>query len=125
MTATASSVDEGAPVMGSGNYLADRGYADPDEARFKFLMSNEFALIVEQRGWTEANAAEVTGLAQPDVSRIVNGNVKDYSVWRLMKALASLGKNVRVEFSQSDSDVGQILTNFVEPEIKSGPATAI
>ena len=122
MTATASSVDEGAPVMGSGDYLADRGYADPDEARFKFLMSNEFALIVEQRGWSEAKAAEVTGLAQPDVSRIVNGNVKDYSVWRLMKALTSLGKNVLVQFPNAQSSVGQVVTNFVEPKSESDPS---
>src|SRR5271154_1800462 len=78
-------------VVGSGNYLADRGYADPEETRLKFLMCNQIAVIADQRGWTQSKVAEVTGLAQSDVSRIVNGNVKDYSVWRLMRALNNLG----------------------------------
>jgi hypothetical protein len=38
------------PVRGSGSYLADRGYADTEEAKLKFLMANEIAVVVEARG---------------------------------------------------------------------------
>lgn len=109
-------------VVGSGNYLADRGYADPEETRLKFLMCNQIAVIADQRGWTQSKVAEVTGLAQSDVSRIVNGNVKDYSVWRLMRALNNLGQNILVEFSDAGAEVGQVFTSLIEPEVDSCPA---
>jgi predicted XRE-type DNA-binding protein len=108
---------ENKPVVGgSGNFLGDRGYADPDETRLKFLMSNEIAVIAERREMTQSKLAELAGLAQADVSRIVNGNVKDFSVWRLMRVLNSLGKDIRVEFSDSDGNRGQLITKILERE---------
>jgi len=120
---TAAKPDEfehDSPVVGSGNFLADRGYADPDETRVKYLMCNEIAVMADRMGLTQAKVAELAGIAQPDVSRIVNGNVKDYSVWRLMRILNSLGKDVMLEFSDSEHGRGQVFTNFIEPEQEAG-----
>ena len=108
----AKSSGSDAPVEGGGNFLADRGHADPEETRLKFLMCNEIAVIIDRRGMTQAEAAEAAGLAQSDVSRIVNGNVKDYSVWRLMRVLNSLGKDVLVEFSDAKSERGKVSLDF-------------
>jgi predicted XRE-type DNA-binding protein len=102
--------DEGSePIRGSGNYLSDRGYADPDEAKLKFLMANEVALIAEARGLSQAKVAELTGLAQPDVSRIVNGVVRDYSVMRLMRVLNCLGKDIHIGWSDAAHGRGMIV----------------
>ena len=38
------------PIIGSGDFLKDRGYLDPDEMRLKFALANEIALIIEERG---------------------------------------------------------------------------
>ncbi len=103
-------------MVGSGNFLADRGYADPEETRVKFLMCNQIAVIADDRDWTHAKVAEVTGLAQSDVARIVNGNVEDFSVWRLLRALNSLGQNVLIEISDAGANAGQVFASFVEPE---------
>jgi len=35
------------PIVGSGDFLKDRGYLDPDEVRLKFALANEIALIIE------------------------------------------------------------------------------
>jgi predicted XRE-type DNA-binding protein len=95
-------------VVGSGNYLKDRGYADPAETRAKFFMANQIAVAVEEMGLSQAAAAEMTGLKQPDVSRIVNGNVKEYSVWRLMTTLKALGHEIAIEVHRVDRSGGHI-----------------
>ena len=96
------------PRVGSGNFLADQGYQDPEEARIKFLIANEIALAIEDLRLTQVAAAEKTGLRQPDISRIVNGNVADYSVWRLIKVLSSLGKDISIEIRSSVKARGDI-----------------
>lgn len=102
------------PVMGSGNFLADRGYADPEEARIKFLLANRVALLLENRGLTQAKAAEMAGLAQVDVSRIVNGLVKDYSVFRLMRVLMALGQDIHLGWADAPAGEGLIVAGAYE-----------
>lgn len=98
--------------LGSGNYLKDREYADPAEMRVKFLLSNEIALVIEDRSLSQKAAAELTGMKQPDISRITNGNVSEYSVWRLMRTLALLGKDIVIDIQQSSQQQGNINTNI-------------
>jgi predicted XRE-type DNA-binding protein len=95
-------------VVSSGNYLKDRGYADPAETRAKLFLANQIAVAVEEMGLSQAAAAEMTGLKQPDVSRIVNGNVKEYSVWRLMTTLKALGYDIAIEVERLGQDDGHI-----------------
>lgn len=85
-----------APVLGSGDFLLDRGYADPDEMRVKFHLANRIALLVEDQGLRQADVCDRTGLKQPDVSRIVNGAVSGFSVWRLLLVLKGLGQTVTI-----------------------------
>jgi predicted XRE-type DNA-binding protein len=102
----------GPTKLGSGNYLKDRGYSDPAEMRVKFLLSNEIALAIEDKVLSQKAAAELTNLKQPDISRIVNGNVGDYSVWRLMRALSLLGRDIVIDIHQSSQARGDINTNI-------------
>ncbi len=95
-------------VRGSGDFLKDMGYADPDEMRVKFVIANAIALAIEDRALTQGEAAKLTGLVRSDVARIVNGVVKDYPSFRLMQALAALGKDVLIEIRGSASKEGAI-----------------
>jgi predicted XRE-type DNA-binding protein len=105
------------PVHGSGDFLKDMGYEDPEEMRVKFALANTIALAIEDRDLTQADAARVVGLAQPDVSRIVNGIVKDYSVFRLMRVLTALGKDISIGVTDSAADRGVIVTAEPEPDL--------
>ena len=96
------------PIVGSGDFLKDRGYLDPDEMRLKFALANEIALIIEERGLNQTEAARTAELSQSDVSRIVNGIVKDYSVYRLMRVVTKLGKNVSIDFTDAKAEQGGI-----------------
>ncbi|CAN7218396.1 helix-turn-helix domain-containing protein [Pararhizobium sp. LjRoot238] len=107
----------GTAKLGSGNYLKDRGYADPAEMRVKFLLSNEIALAIEDKALSQKAAAELTCLKQPDISRIANGNVGDYSVWRLMRTLSLLGKDIVIDIHQSSQQQGDINTKIAPAKL--------
>ena len=109
-------------VRGSGDFLKDMGYENPDEMRIKFALANNIALAIEDRGLRQADAAKLTGLAQSDVSRIVNGIVKDIAVFRLMTTLAALGKDISIGIRDAASERGTSLTMAQEPE--PAPASA-
>lgn len=102
------------PVIGSGDFLADRGYADPRGMRLKILMANKIGHILEERHLTQRQAAELTGLAQADISRISNRLVKDYSLERLMRALTALGYDVSVNWSASGQEHGNLHVGCAE-----------
>lgn len=82
---------------------------DQDEMRLKSGLANRFALLVEQLGLTQSEVARRTGLAQSDVSRIVNGSVKNYSVWRLMTALTALGQTVTIAVEPAGQERGAVI----------------
>ena len=98
-----------APVVGSGNFLADRGYADPAEVRIKFRLANQIALLMEDHALRQADVCKLTGLKQPDVSKIVNGNVAGFSVWRLLQALKSLGQRVTISVEAPEDEAVRTL----------------
>jgi predicted XRE-type DNA-binding protein len=50
-------------------------------------------------------------LAQPDISRIVNGTVKEFTMDRLFRALTSLGNDVDIDVSKSKNDRGHLVVH--------------
>ncbi|MFC7334809.1 XRE family transcriptional regulator [Rhodocista pekingensis] len=82
---------DGVVTAGSDSFLADRGHRNPAEHRAKVLLADDFRRLMQAQGLTQAEAAMQAGLAQTDISRIVRGLVRGYSVWKLAKALNDLG----------------------------------
>jgi predicted XRE-type DNA-binding protein len=93
-----------APVIGSGDFLRGRGYADADEMRVKFYLANRIALLIEDQNLRQADVCDRTGLKQPDVSKIVNGTVSGFSVWRLLLVLKGLGQKVTISVQAPDHE---------------------
>lgn len=91
------------PVRGSGNFLEDRGYPDPTEIRIKFDLVNVMRAMVEAKSLRQIDVVDLVrryapwaGVGQPDISRILRGNVKGYSESRLIVILAALGNDVSI-----------------------------
>ena len=91
------------PVRGSGNFLKDRGYSDPTETRIKFDLVNLIRIIVESKKLRQIDVVALVdryapgaSISQPDISRILRGNVNGYSESRLIVILAALGNNVPI-----------------------------
>jgi predicted XRE-type DNA-binding protein len=55
--------------MGSGNIFADFGLKNANE----LLLKAEIAWLTKQKKLTRANAAALTGTAQPDLSNLLRG----------------------------------------------------
>lgn len=81
---------------GSGNVFADLGRPDADIVLLKAELVTRIDAIIRRRRLTQARAAELLGLSQPDVSRLMRGNFRDYSVDRLLRLLTALGQDVEI-----------------------------
>ena len=81
---------------GSGNVFADLGHPDAETHLLKAELVTRIDKIIRQRGLKQAEAAKLLGLSQPDVSRLLRGNFREYSVERLLRLLTALGRNVEI-----------------------------
>src|SRR4051794_1241096 len=83
-------------TVGSGNVFADLGFANPEEELLKAKLIREIRSIIKRRRLTQAKAAILLGLKQPDVSTIVTGRVGKFSLDRLVRCLDRLDYKVDV-----------------------------
>ena len=81
---------------GSGNVFADLGRPDAEAHLLKAKLVSRIDEIIRQRGLKQVEAAKLLGLSQPDVSRLLRGNFREYSVERLLRLLLALGRDVQI-----------------------------
>ena len=81
---------------GSGNVFADLGRPDADAQLLKAELVTRIDKIVRQRGLKQVEAVKLLGLSQPDVSRLLRGSFREYSVERLLRLLTALGSDVEI-----------------------------
>ena len=81
---------------GSGNVFADLGRPDADTHLLKAELVNRIDEIIRRRRMTQAEAARLLGLSQPDVSRLLRGYFRDYSLERLLRLLMALGRDIDI-----------------------------
>ena len=84
---------------GSGNVFDDLGLSNPRERQAKAQIAVHIANLIESAGWKQVEAAEKMGLKQPDISNIINGRLKGFTLDRLFDCLDSLGQKVEIEIS--------------------------
>lgn len=84
---------------GSGNVFLDLGLSNPRERQAKARIALHIAQLIKAAGWKQAEAAEKMGLQQPDVSNIMNGRLKGFTLDRLFDCLDALGQKVEIEIS--------------------------
>ena len=80
----------------SGNVFADLGRPDAEAHLLKAKLVSRIDAIIRQRGLKQVEAAKLLGLSQPDVSRLLRGNFREYSVERLLRLLLVLGRDVQI-----------------------------
>ncbi len=85
--------------VGSGNVFADIGHPDPDTALAKAQLARQIATIIEQRGWTQTEAATALGIDQPKVSALMRGRLREFSADRLLRFLTRLDRDVDITVS--------------------------
>lgn len=80
----------------TGNVFADLGLPDADTLLIKAELVRQIAKILEHRGLTQAQAAEVLGIDQPKVSALLAGRLRGFSLERLTRFLNALGRDIDI-----------------------------
>ena len=88
---------------GGGNVFADLDLPDADAHLLKAELVSRIDGIVRQRKITQTEAARLLGLSQPDVSRLLRGDFREYSLERLFRLLTALGRDVDIVIRQPAS----------------------
>lgn len=83
----------------SGNVFADLGLPNPEDYDLKSDLVIQVRRFIEQKGWTQVQAAEAIGLDQPSLSKLLRGRFSGYSVERLLTIVRRLGHDVEVRIS--------------------------
>ncbi|KCZ99672.1 hypothetical protein HPO_04775 [Hyphomonas polymorpha PS728] len=72
-----------------------------DENKLKSGIADHIACRLEFYGLTQTEAATRMGLRQPDLSAVLNGKLKGFSVERLAHCLSALGGNFRLTVKEA------------------------
>src|SRR2546428_12857664 len=86
----------------SDNVFADLGFRDAEERLLKAKLATKIAELIEEKGWTQTQTAERTGLDQPKVSHLLRGRLSGFSADRLFAILNRLGHSVEVRISAKE-----------------------
>ena len=80
----------------SGNVFQDLGLPNAEEELLKAQLTLRIYRTIRERGLTQAQAAELLGLRQPQVTPLLRNRPGGFSVGRLLRLLAALGQDVEI-----------------------------
>lgn len=85
----------------SGNVFEDLGFQNPEMEQLKSTLSFEIFTILKKRKLTQAQAAKILDIDQPQVSRLKNADFTRFSVERLFSFLNRLGRDVDIHINRA------------------------
>ena len=92
----------------SGNVFADLGLPHPEQELLKARLTLQIYRIIKERGITQAQAGEILGLKQPNVSALMRNRAGTFSVERLMDFLTALGQDVEITVRPTRKEHGEV-----------------
>src|SRR3984893_10629018 len=81
---------------GGRNVPNDLGKPKADEHRIKAKLVFKIDTILKERGLKQVEAAGLIGIRQPDVSKMLRGEFRQFSVERLLRFLVALDQDVEI-----------------------------
>jgi predicted XRE-type DNA-binding protein len=82
--------------IGGRNVFEDIGVANPEEHLTKAKLVFKIDTILKRRGLKQREAAELFGVRQADVSKMLRGEFRQFPVERLLRFLAALNQDVEI-----------------------------
>lgn len=86
-------------VAGTGNVYEDLGYKDANAMKVKAELVSRLHALMKERQYTQQFVAEQTGIPQPRLSRILHGQFREVSEFKLMECLSRLGNDVEIRIT--------------------------
>ena len=82
--------------VGSRNVFKDLGLPNAEEHFVKAQLVYKIDTILKDRGLTQVAAGKLLGVPQPDVSKLLRGEFRQFSVERLLRFLVALNHDVEI-----------------------------
>ncbi len=101
--------------VGGGNIFADLGMRDAETHLLKAQLVSRLTDLIDERGLTQAQTAKILGISQPDVSRLLRGHFRDYSVERLLRFLTAFDQDVTIDIRPKPADRPRARLAVAEP----------
>ncbi|KPK32359.1 MAG: XRE family transcriptional regulator [Chlamydiae bacterium SM23_39] len=98
----------------SGNVFKDLGLLNAEARLAKAEIASQIYDLVEKKRLTQAKVAKLLDITQPKVSCLLKGNLRGFSLERLLRFLNILGQDVKISTSPSRSGIGHMT---VKPSI--------
>lgn len=83
-------------ATGSRNVFKDIGVPNAEEHLVKAQLVFKIDTIMKDRGLKQIEAADLFGIRQPDVSKMLRGEFRQFSVERLLRFLVALDQDVEI-----------------------------
>jgi len=85
----------------SGNVFADLGFSAEESTllAMRSQLMGELRLVIRDRGWTQAKAAEVLGVSQSCVSDLMRGKWEKFSLDILITLAIRAGRQVELHLA--------------------------
>ncbi len=91
---------------GGDGTSADPDLPDADAHMVKAELAARIDDIIRQRDLTEAEAGRLLGLSEPEISRLLRGDIREYSLERLLGLLIALNRDIDIVIRQPRSTTG-------------------
>jgi predicted XRE-type DNA-binding protein len=82
--------------VGSGNVFADIGLPNAEAHIVKAQLVYKIDTLMKSRRLKQVDAASLFGVKQPDISKMLRGDFRQFSVERLLRFLVALGQDVEI-----------------------------
>ncbi|MBI2800291.1 MAG: XRE family transcriptional regulator [Gammaproteobacteria bacterium] len=82
--------------IGSRNVFADIGVPNAEEHLVKAQLMLKIDAIMKNRRMKQNEAAALFGVRQPDISKMLRGEFRQFSVERLLRFLVKLDQDVEI-----------------------------
>ena len=81
---------------GSRNVFKDLGMPNAEEHFVKAQLVFKIDTLMKERHLKQIEAADLLGIQQPDVSKMLRGEFRQFSVERLLRFLVALDQDVEI-----------------------------
>jgi predicted XRE-type DNA-binding protein len=82
--------------IGSRNVFKDLGVPNAEEHLVKAQLVFKIDSLMKERRLKQIDAADLFGITQPDVSKMLRGEFRQFSVERLLRFLVALNQDVEI-----------------------------